>query len=186
MVESTEPVASVEPVTPAAPEAPMTPAAPIKPIGHAPVRSRPGWVKPLIAIAAFVVILTVASTAAVLVVGGPAQSNFAAGTPQAAFQNFVDAAQRSDWVTANSLLSAPLKDRGMDAQSAAGFINVGGMTVSIDSSSGSGDRVTLYVSYQMGSGSVIPPYSAYSMSSSVDMVRESDGWKLDSQVGPGK
>jgi len=125
-------------------------------------------------------------TAAVLVVGGPAQSNFAAGTPQAAFQNFVDAAQRSDWVTANSLLSAPLKDRGMDAQSAAGFINVGGMTVSIDSSSGSGDRVTLYVSYQMGSGSVIPPYSAYSMSSSVDMVRESDGWKLDSQVGPGK
>jgi hypothetical protein len=174
VVESTEPVASVEPVSPAAP---------IAPIGAAPVRSRPGWVKPLIAIAAFVVVLTVASTAAVLVVGGPGPSNYAAGTPQAAFQNFVDATQRSDWVTANSLLSASMKDRGMDAQSAAGFLNVSGTTVSIESSSGDANRMTLYFSY--GSSAGMPPYSAYGMSSSVDMVRESDGWKLDSQVGPG-
>jgi len=182
VVEGTESAPSGEPITPAAPIVPMTPEERVAPI----VAARPGWIRPLVAIAAFVVVLTVASTAAVLVAGGPAQHNYAAGTPQAAFQNFVDAGQRSDWVTANSLLSATLKGRGMDAQSAAGFLNVSGMTVSIDSSSGSGDRVTLYVSYQMGSGSVIPPYSAYSMSSSVDMVRETDGWKLDSQVGPGK
>ena len=177
MVEGTESAPSVEPVSPAAP---------IAPIVAAPVRSRPGWVKPLIAIAAFVVVLTVASTAAVLVVGGPGRTNYASGTPQAAFLNFADAVQRNDWATAGGLLSTGLKDRGIDAQSAAGFLNVGGgMTVSIDSSAGSGDRVTLYVSFQMGTGSVIPPYSAYGMSSSVDMVRESDGWKLDSQVGPG-
>ena len=172
MVESTEPVASVEP------------AAPWAPIKPAPVRSRPGWVKPLIAIAAFVVVLTVASTAAVLVAGGPAQHNYASGTPQAAFQSFVDAAQQNDWATANSLLSASMKDRGMDAQSTAGFLTVSGTTVSIESSSGDANRMTLHFSY--GSSAGMPPNTVYWMVSSVDMVRESDGWKLDSQVGPGK
>ena len=180
MVEGTESAPSGEPITPAAPIVPMTPEERVAPV----VPARSDWIKPLIAIAVFVVVLTVASTAAVLVVGGSAQSNFAAGTPQAAFQNFVDAAQRSDWVTANSLLSAPLKGRGMDAQSAAGFLNVSGMTVSIDSSSGDANRMTLYFSY--GSSAGMPPNTVYWMSSSVDMVRESDGWKLDSQVGPGK
>ena len=100
MVEGTESAPSGESVTPAAPIVPMTPEERVAPI----VPARSGWIKPLIAIAAFVVVLTAASTAAVLVVGGPAQSNYASGTPQAAFQSFVDAAQRSDWATANSLL----------------------------------------------------------------------------------
>jgi hypothetical protein len=147
------------------------------------VPARSGWIKPLIAIAVFVVVLTVASTAAVLVAGGPAQSSFAAGTPQAAFLNFADAVQRNDWATAGGLLSTGLKDRGIDAQSAAGYLTGGG-TVSIESSFGDDSRTTLSLNYQMGTGSAIPPYSAYSTSFTVDMVRESDGWKLDSQVGP--
>jgi hypothetical protein len=173
VVESTESVTSAEPMAPVPPVAPAGPA-------------RSGWLKPLIGIAAFVIVLTVASTAAVLVVGGPGQKAYATGTPEAAFQSFVDAVQNNDWVTANTLVSASMKDRGTDAQTAAGMLTAGGTTVTIESSAGDVSRTTLFVTIQIGSNSGMPLNPSYTMGSSVDMVREADGWKLDSTVGGGK
>jgi hypothetical protein len=143
-----------------------------------------GWLKPLIFVASVMVVLAVASTAAVLLVGGPKQVTYPAGSPEAAFQDFVQAARTGDWATADGLISSDLKARGMDAEAAAGYTYLTDVTVSIRSSSRTADRATLSVDYQFRSGPGFGSYS-YDTLSSVQMVLEADGWKLDSQLGGG-
>lgn len=159
-----------------------TPVAPVvseEPI--APEPSSSGWVRPMVAIAAFVVILTLVSSGAVLWLGGSSQLTYAAGTPEAALQDFVNAAQKGDWTTADRLLSSNLKSQGMASQSVAGLAGQSGVTVSIDSEYRNGSRATLSVSYQSDSSAGLnsPNYVA---GSSVDMVLEADGWKVDSPL----
>lgn len=160
--------------------APATPQAPI-----APVASGSGWVRPMVAVAAFAVILTLVSTAAVLLIGGPSQVSYAKGTPEAAFQDFVTAAKKGDWATAEGLMSSNLRTaQGMTAQSAAGMAAQSGVTVSVNSTYRNGNSATLSVIYQYNS----PPgvgSSSWTSSASVEMVLESGGWKVDSPLNLG-
>ena len=157
--------------------APASPQAPI-----APVASGSGWVRPMFIVAAFAVILTLMSTAAVLFVGGRSQASYVKGTPEAAFQDFVNAAKKGDWVTAEGLMSSNLRiQQGMTAQSAAGMAAQAGVTVSIDSTYRSGNRATLSVSYRYETQAGAVAVGGVS-SSTVEMVVESGGWKLDSPL----
>lgn len=149
--------------------------------GNQPVAPNAGWLRPLVAIVAFVVVLTVASTAAVLWVGGPRPASYPAGSPQAAFQDFVTAVQNGDWATADGMLSSNQRAQGVTSQMVGGMFSDSGATVSIVSSSGSGDRVTLNVTVQVNSGSWLGSYS-YTNATQVVMVQETGGWKVDSQL----
>jgi hypothetical protein len=152
--------------------------------GREPVVSGSGWLKPLIFVASVMVVLAVISTAAVLLLGGPKEMTYPAGSPEAAFQDFVRAARSGDWTTADGLISADLKARGMDARAVAGYTYMTDVTVSIKSSTRAADHATLNVDYQFGSNSAFGGYS-YDNVSSVVMILEADGWKLDSQLGGG-
>jgi hypothetical protein len=136
----------------------------------------------MVTVAAFAVILTLLSTAAVLFVGGRSQAGYAKGTPEAAFQDFINAAKNGDWVTAEGLMSSDLRtQQGMTAQSVAGMAAQSGVTVSIDSTYRSGNRATLSVTYRSDtqSGAVS---AGWTSSASVEMVLESGGWKVDSPL----
>jgi hypothetical protein len=150
--------------------------------GNDPGKSGSGWLKSLVLVAAFMVALAVISTAAVMVAGGPKPADYPARSPEAAFQAFVKAANAGDWTTADGLLSANLKTQGMTAQDAAGYMSLGSMTMSIQSSSTTGSQATLNVDYRISAGVGLVS-SGYDMYSSVRMVLESDGWKLDSRLG---
>lgn len=152
--------------------------------GSEPVEPGSGWLKPLTFVASVMVVLAVVATAAVLLLGGPKEITYPAGSPEAAFQDFVRAARAGDWTTADGLISLDLKGQGMTAESAAGYTSLTDVTVSIKSSTRIGDQATLTVDYQFGSRSVLGGYS-YDTVSSVVMVLESDGWKLDSRLGGG-
>jgi hypothetical protein len=156
------------------------PANPQTPI--APVASGSGWVRPMVIVAAFAVVLTLLSTAAVLFVGGRSQAGYAKGTPEAAFQEFISAAKKGDWVTAEGLLSSNLRtEQGMTAQSVAGVAAQGGVSVSIDSTYRSGNRATLSLTYQYETQAGAIVVSGTS-NASVEMVLESGGWKVDSPL----
>lgn len=160
-------------------KAPVAPAVSEAPI--APVPSRSGWVKPMVAIAAFAVILTLVSSGAVLLLGGPSPATYPAGTPSAAFQDFVNAAKKGDWATADGLISANLRSQGLTSQSVAGIVATTDVIVSIDSSHQDGSRATLDVTYQFSSGGVFSNSGLFS-GSGVLMVLEPGGWKVDSQL----
>jgi hypothetical protein len=150
--------------------------------GSEAIKPGSGWLRPLVAVAALMVVLAVASTAAVVLVGGPKEVTYPAGSPEAAFQAFVWAAKRGDWTTADGLLSSGAKAQGVTAEAAAGYTTLTDVTVSIRSSSRTGDRATLSVDYEFSSGSGFGSNS-YDTLSSVQMVLEADGWKLDSRLG---
>jgi hypothetical protein len=151
--------------------------------GNDPGRSRSGWLKSLVVVAAFMVVLAVASTAAVLVAGGPRQADYPTGTPEAAFQAFVKAVNAGDWTTADGLMSANLKSQGITAQQAGAFVTMGSVSVSIQSSSTTGSQATLSVDYKLDIGATGLVSSSVDMPSTVRMVLEPGGWKLDSQLG---
>lgn len=147
--------------------------------------SRPGWLKPMLAIAAFSIILTVASTAAVIWVGGPRQAGYPAGSPEAAFQAFVNAAQSGDWATADTFLSSNMRAQGQSSQPmVSGTLN-GNVTVTIQSTTLNGSSATLSVSYAYSSGSLFGSTS-YVSGANVSMILEASGWKLDSPLYGGK
>jgi hypothetical protein len=152
--------------------------------GSEPIQAGSGWPKSLLAVAAFMVILAVAATAVVMTVGGPKESTYPAGSPEAAFQSFLKAAKSGDWTTADGLLSSGLQAQGVTAQQAAGPATLDLVTVSIKSSSTTGTVATLSLDVQTSSGSGLGSFSYHSVST-VRMVLEGDRWKLDSQVGSG-
>jgi hypothetical protein len=178
MVEGSAPVSSDSPQVPVAPVAPVAPP-PVPPA--APRKPWPSWARPLIGISAFVIVLTVAATAAVIVAGSPAKPNYAAGTPEAAFTDFVDAVQHGDWTTADAMVSTTMRDRGENARTLSSGIAYGTWTVTIESVSGAGNYRTLYVSYEMSVSGGMTSYMN-SFSGSVQMVLEPSGWKIGSQL----
>lgn len=150
--------------------------------GSEAIKPGSGWLRPLLAVGAFVVVLALVSTAAVVFIGGPKEVTYPAGSPEAAFQDFVQAARKGDWTTADDLVSLNLKAQGLTAEAAAGYWNLTDVTVSIRSSTRTGDRATLGVDYEFRSGSGFGSYTYHTLSS-VQMVLEESGWKLDSRLG---
>ncbi len=145
--------------------------------------SGPVWLRPLIAISAVVVVLTVVSTAAVLVLGGPRQASYAPGSPEDAFQRFVAAAYAGDYQTADSYLSQRLIDQGTSTRLMVSHdYGVGGnRSWTIDSAQRRGDTATLYVKvetrYQSGLVSTTSSYTT-----DVQMAFERGGWRVDSSL----
>lgn len=136
--------------------------------------------KAIVAIAVAVVILIVASTASVLVVGQPSPASFAAGTPQAAFQKWLVAANAGDWTIADGYLSSNLVSQGVVSQQLAGSSSGPRATVSIDGVQMGERTATLSITIDRSLGSGIGA-AGYSTSSTVQMVLENGAWKLDSQ-----
>lgn len=138
--------------------------------------TRPGrsWLAPLAAIAAIFLILTIAATAAVL--SGPSKPSYASGSPQAAVQAWASAMEKGDYTTADSYLSTSLKASGGSSQNMiAGAV----VDVSIGAVSIQGDRATVDVELTTSLG--LGP--TFTTSITASMVRESDGWKIDDQIG---
>jgi hypothetical protein len=153
--------------------------------GNETATSRRVWLMPMLAIAAFSIVLTVASTAAVIWLGGPSRASYPAGSPEAAFQEFVTAAQNGDWATADTLMSSNMRAQGQSSQPMVAGMLSGGTTVSINSSTRTGNTATLSVSYTYNSGSLFGS-STYTTVGNVSMILGADGWKLDSSLYGGK
>jgi hypothetical protein len=144
---------------------------------------RRDWLRPLVGIAAAMIILTIVSTAAVMVVGGAARTpDYGAGTPQDAFIKFASAVQAGDYATADTYLSSRLRQNGVSSLQFGGpETGMPAASVAIASQQINGDMATLQVAFKyMSSRNAANPAGQ-----SVQMVREGGGWKVDSQLMPG-
>jgi hypothetical protein len=146
---------------------------------------RRDWLRPLVGIAAAMLVLTIVSTAAVMLVGGTARTVvYGAGSPPEAFLKFASAVQAGDYSTADMYLSKRVRQEGLSS------IQFGGPatgrpagSVSIDSAQVNGDTATLQVSYTFYT-SVGFSNTLNGTSQPVQMIREDGGWKVDSELMP--
>lgn len=139
------------------------------------------WLRPLVAIAAAVVLLTAVATASVLVVGGSSHASYAADGPQAAFQGWVAAVHSGDWANADTYLSSRLRQHGVVSKSIFGPTSATGAQITIDSARVYGTSATLQITVQHSTGVGVGTTS-YTSGTEVQMVREDGAWKLDSEV----
>ena len=142
--------------------------------------SSKGGLKSLVVIVVAVAVLMVVSTASVLLVGGPSRASYTPGTPQAAFQNWLSAANAGDWTTADTYLSSSLIAQGVSSEQMAGPSSATRPMVTIDSAQLGAQSATLFITIQGSSGSGIGA-GTYASTSSVQMVLENGSWKIDSQ-----
>lgn len=176
-VDAPEPGASEEPGGSDSGRQPAPPVPPAPP--SLPANSNAGWIRPLVAIAVFTLILTVASAVAVLSPGGPTATTYPPGSPQEAFQRFVAAAKNNDWTTADSLLSSDLKTLGLSPEAIAGPAQGTG-TVSIDGVTfQDSSHVYLNVTYHFSDGTMMRNDVS---GAPVLMVLEPGGWKVGSEL----
>ena len=170
------------------PEPPAAPAA-------APARARrrltgPEWLRPLILVAIAMIALTAVSTAVVLTVGGATAQTGGPGTgsPEAAFNSYVDALQRGDVNAADGMLSARARANGQTAMTMSPDlalpVSTGDASVSssatVDSSEVSGDSATVHVTITItANADLLMPDTI--VSATVYMVYENGSWKVDSE-----
>ncbi|HET6820603.1 MAG TPA: nuclear transport factor 2 family protein [Candidatus Limnocylindria bacterium] len=135
-----------------------------------------GGVLALVVIAAVVVLLAENRTPA----------SFPAGSPQAALQGYLAAWEDRDLETAygyfsDSIRSQVTLDEYETAVRGFGDPSPGNEAVFIDATQGSGDRVTVHLTVEHYSGDG-PGAASYRTTTTVEMAREPDGWKLDEQL----
>ncbi len=209
------PVSESEPGTPgpgapaAAPEAPATfaPApAPPPALARGP---RPEWLTPLIVIAIAMIVLTVVSTSAVLMIGGSAAptyppgywqgsalsspwpiavqsygagdvSKYDASTPESAFKSYINAISTGDRASADQMLSARARSIGDSSSLIGPTIEGSYSSVTIESSRVTGDTATLNVTIHSSFGDGVGT-PTMSRSEIVGLVREGDTWKIDTE-----
>jgi hypothetical protein len=141
-------------------------------------RSDRSWLTPLAVIAGMFLILMIAATAAVALTG-PSTPSSASGTPGAAIQSWASAMQAHDYATADTYLSTSLKSQGVTSRDMLTYGDL--VNVTIDSVSIQGDSAVVEIHLTAGSKSD-STYN-FTIPSTVSMIRESDGWKIDSTVG---
>jgi hypothetical protein len=139
-------------------------------------RTDRSWLAPLATIAALFVVLTIATTAAV-VVAGPSKQSPAAGLstgPGAAVQSWAAAMEAGDFATADTYLSSNVKSRGMTSQ----FMLLGQdlVSLSVGSVSINGTSATVEINFTTSSESDTTNFAT------VPMVQEGGGWKIDDTI----
>lgn len=139
-------------------------------------------------VAAGILALVVAAVVVVLLAGTRPPVTFPPDSPQAAMQGYLAAWEERDLERAYGSFSSDIKARvTLDEYESSvrgyGEVAPGEEAVYIDAAEGSGDQVTLhltvehYVDYGGGPGA-----DTYRSETTVRMVRESDGWKIDDQL----
>ena len=125
----------------------------------------------------FIAAVVVVATAIVLLAGNRPLADFPADSPEGAFQRYLVAWYDEDYETAYEYFSTPVKTRMSYYDFTAYVYGNPQQSVSIDRTSGTGDRRTIYVTVEESYG--VGPGSSYSREDSISMVLESGVWKID-------
>lgn len=130
--------------------------------------------------------LVVAATAVVLLAESRRPTTFPPGSPEAAMQGYLAAWEERDLETAYGYFSDAIKARVTleeyeNAVRGYGDFDPGDEAVYIDGAEGSGDRIGLQLTIERLSGDG-PGTETYRSTTSVPMVRQADGWKIDEQL----
>lgn len=146
---------------------------------------RRDWLRPLVGIAAAMLVLTIVSTAAVMLVGGAARTVvYGAGTPQEAYLKFASAVQAGDYATADTYLSKSARQQGLSSAQVGGpAMGRTAGSVSIDSAQVNGDSATLQVTFTFYTSAGFSN-NLNGTSQPVQMILEDGGWKVDAQPMP--
>jgi hypothetical protein len=137
-------------------------------------------------IAGGIVALVLVSIAVVLLAGGRQRQEFAAGSPEAAVQAYLDAWEEGDPATLWAFFSTEVQEeysledyeRSVSDYFVYQYPDGGpSRSVFIDGVDGSGDRVTVQLTVEEHYGDGLNT-SSYRSPRAVRMVREEDGWKL--------
>jgi hypothetical protein len=137
-------------------------------------------------IGAGILALVVASAVIVLLAEGRAPTSFPAGSAQAAMQGYLAAWEERDLERAYGYFSDDIQARISldDYQNAVrgyGEFPPGEEAVFIDAAEGSGDSTTLHLSVERYYGEG-PGAGSDRTQTTVRMVRQADGWKIDDQL----
>jgi hypothetical protein len=151
-----------------------------QPSGTAPPPSgeRP-WLRPLAAVAVAFLLLVAVALAAVAFIKPSPLNYSAAGTPEAALQSWATAMKAHDYAMADRYLSANLKSQGVSFEVVSTAGELSDLTVEKVFTNGDEATAQVDVTFRMGG---LPSYS-FGSSGPVTLVRESDGWKIDSALG---
>jgi hypothetical protein len=131
------------------------------------------WRRPLLAIAAALMILAVAAIAVVTIPLGSG-TNQAADSPEAALSNFVSAVNANDYTRADSYLSLRLVKTGESTETAMQrTFGIGISNISTIKQASNAAVLTIEYTYKDDFGVHSPTQVQ------VDMVVEGGGWKID-------
>jgi hypothetical protein len=128
-------------------------------------------------LAIFIAAVVIVATAIVLVAGNRPLANFPADSPEGAFQRYLVAWYDEDYETAYEYFSSPIKARMSYYDFTAYVYGSPQQSVTIDRTSGTGDRRHIFVTIEEFYG--FGPGSSYSREESISMVLESGVWKID-------
>jgi hypothetical protein len=137
-------------------------------------------------IGAGILVLVVASATVVLLAEGRRPTSFPPGSPQAAMQGYLAAWEERDLEAAYGYFSDDIKasvslEQYEDAVRGYPEVESGDEAVYIDAAEGSGDRISLHLTVERFYGGG-PGSETYRSTTSVRMVRQADGWKIDDQL----
>ncbi len=139
-------------------------------------RSRSTWLMGLVlAVAAVLLAVSVA-----ILGGDQGDAEYAPGSPEAAFQDYVRAWDSGDIDGAWAALSDEAHDRvdEREYRDAARWRDEETARIWIDRVTGSGDRVTLHVTIETGYGPGLLGPDRYLDQTRVALVREDDQWRI--------
>lgn len=125
----------------------------------------------------FIAAVVVLATAIVLVGGGRSPANYPADSPEGAFQRYLVAWYDEDYTTAYDYFSTSVKARMSYGEFAEyGYYN-SQQSVTINSTTGTGDRRTINVTVEEFYG--VGPGSSYTHDEFISMQLENGAWKID-------
>jgi hypothetical protein len=125
----------------------------------------------------FIGAVVVVATAIVLLGGNRGPANYPADSPEGALQRYLVAWFDEDYDTAYEYFSTPIKARMSYSDFTAYLYEYGDQTVTINRTTGDGDRRRIYVTVEEFYG--LGPGSSYSHDEIISMVLEAGGWKID-------
>jgi hypothetical protein len=177
----------MQPIEPdPAPQAPLQTVAPAPfpaPVAPRPPRPDRRWLRPLAATAVIFLVLTVASSAIVLLPGGGSWSRVQAGSPESIVVSWWQAEQAGSMTAADSYLTSNAQGSG----AAEMFTMIAGpkSSLTIQSSSINGDRATVQTTLTPDMGTNGLPGIATDLPMTFTLVIEDGGWKID-DIQPGQ
>jgi hypothetical protein len=127
----------------------------------------------------FIGAVVVVATAIVLLGGNRPPANFPADSPEGALQRYLVAWYNGDYPTAYDYFSTGVKARMSYSDFTIYASDYGTeQTVTIDRTTGTGTRRTIYLTVEEFYGTD-PGGGSYSRDVSISMVQEGDAWKID-------
>jgi hypothetical protein len=137
-------------------------------------------------IAAGILALVVLGAVVVLLAENRTPTSFPAGSPEAAMQGYLAAWDSNDLETAYGYFSDAVQSQVtlaeyQDAVRGFGDVSPGDEAIYIDAAEIDADRATVHLTVEHYSGDG-PGAETYRSTSTVRMVRDAAGWKIDQQL----